>query len=218
MAEQNTREALEAINSTPSKATRTATASLAAMRKALETLRYRGATAERLTTARDEMLLAIEADALDLIESERADRRERLDRMRERYESEARRNRAETEARTALLTRRYAAMTDQELHDTAMTWVSDESTETEPGVLDALSVELRHRDVTLWEAVREEMRKRDSYSPWTKSGVGRELVADLRQLENCGVGEVPYVEDGKRAVITIRQIDELAEAGDEPIQ
>jgi hypothetical protein len=72
--------------------------------------------------------------------------------------------------------------------------------------------------VTLWEAVREEMRKRDSYSPWTKSGVGRELVADLRQLENCGVGEVPYVEDGKRAVITIRQIDELAEAGDEPIQ
>lgn len=193
------------VDAMASRVTKTAAAEVRAVKEALKALAYRGASEDRLAKARQAMMHAVTADVLEVVEADRADRITRMKRIRDRWEADRRRSRQDRAEELARRERRYRAMSDAELREAAMQWLAHE-TETDPDILDALSGELRTRDEVIWQAMRERMVERDSYSPWTKEGLGKEIAEELKQLELCSPGVVPYTEDGKRTVIGISDL------------
>jgi len=213
------RSMLDALTNTPFKSTKIALAQVKAVRDALALLKFRGAAQAQLDETRYQMHEAVKLDILESMSSEKADRETKMERVKDRWQSDRKTTRMERAERLQTMRSRYQAMDTKELSEVVDGFMTDDQYERDPEVLDALSGELRQRKPEAWEMVRAKMKERKSYEPWRQEGFGKEISDDLAQLDNCikQPGTVPLIYDGKRSQESIGMIDEfmsIAEASE----
>lgn len=162
---------------------------------------------------------AIKADIFELVRLEKERNQSEVKCLSDTWIKDFERQRTQYRDEIQDAERRYSAMSEMELRKEANKYLEQPGTEpTLPGIVDALSVELKKNGLQEeFESVRKVAQDRRYNEPWFQLPEGRELLKEQTAIENCRPGDFPiaFMENGKRVFVNISLEDVLEPEGEE---